>query len=71
MISVDQKNQNILNRFEVDDRGTGLRVFKATMQGYGMTIIDMNRMSIEQCQKMLVAKYGDRFISVTETTIAN
>jgi len=71
MLSADQKNENILNRFDVQHEGSKLKTYRAEMQGYSMTVISMDGMSIDQCEDMLAKKYGERFICVSENKTAN
>ena len=71
MISADQKNENILSRFDVQHEGSKLRTFRATMNDYSMTVISMDGMTVKECEQMLIQKYGERFVSVVENKTAN
>ena len=65
-ISFDQKNTNILNRFESQKSGTKVKKFTFSLDNKPVTMINMNNASLVDAKKSLHARWGDRVSNVCE-----
>lgn len=66
MITADQKNTNILNRFESKDLGTKIKCFRLVVAGRSMTCLDMNNCTLDDMKKSAKAKFCGELESVEE-----
>lgn len=65
MISEQQKNNIILNRFETAEKGTKIIAYKVTVDGKQFPVICMNGETLEQATKSCESIFGKRLESVT------
>lgn len=65
-LTADQKNENILNRFETEESGSKISRFRVALDTHKMTVIDLNGMSYQTCVDMLNRKYQGRVVSVEQ-----
>ena len=66
MITADQKNINILNRFETKDLGSKIKTFRLVVNGRSMTCLDMNNASLDEMKRSALNKFGRELESVHE-----
>jgi|TARA_R110000823_G_C15879489_1_gene494932 hypothetical protein len=59
-LTFEQKNTNILNRFESESKGTKLKAYDVKVDGKMMTMIFMDGSNIEQATKSAKNKFPDR-----------
>lgn len=65
-LTYDEKNTNILNRFENSTSSVYCKSFKVTLKdGSSMMAVDMKGRSYEQMLLDVKKKWGDRFESLT------
>ena len=65
-LSYEQKNINILSRFETKTVGTKVRRFTFRLDNKPVTMINMNNASLVDAKKSLHARWGDRVSNVCE-----
>ena len=65
-ITFEQKNTNILNRFESQKSGTKIRKFTFLLDGKPVTMINMENSSLMGAIKSLKSRWGERVSNVTE-----
>ena len=66
MITADQKNINIVNRFETKDLGSKIKCFRLVVSGKSMTCLDMNNASLEEMKRSALNNFGKELESVYE-----
>lgn len=65
MTSIEQKNTNILNRFENNKTGTKIRVFNVTTKcGKGAVMISMHGADDDEAATACKEVFGDNFKTV-------
>tara|TARA_R110000822_G_scaffold53402_1_gene137819 strand:- start:618 stop:827 length:210 start_codon:yes stop_codon:yes gene_type:complete len=57
-LSFEEKNQNILNRFESNITGTKVRKFTFKLDGRSVTMIDVNNASLTDAKDSLYSRFG-------------
>jgi hypothetical protein len=65
-ITFEQKNTNILNRFESQKSGAKVRKFTFLLDGKPVTIINMENSSLMEAIKSLKTRWGERVLNVKE-----
>lgn len=65
-LSYEQKNTNILNRFDSQVSGSKISRFSVKLNTHNMTVISLNGMTLTECEKMLNQKYADRVVDVKQ-----
>jgi len=65
-ISFEQKNTNILNRFESHKSGTKLRKFTFMLDGKPLSMINMDNASLSEAMESIFARWGERASNVKE-----
>lgn len=69
-LSTDQKNTNILNRFEPKEGGSHSKAFSVELiDGAKMTVIDLNYKNFQEVTKSVKNKFGERVKSVKEICV--
>jgi len=64
MIDNEQKNKNILSRFESKQQGSKICKYRVTLDDRSLTMIDMNGMSLGKATQVAKDKFGQRFASI-------
>ena len=64
--SIEQKNENILKRFESETSGTVIKKFNFTLDGKNLSMINMRNASLDDAIESLVGRWGERVGNVTE-----
>jgi len=57
-LSFEEKNKNILNRFESNITGTKVRKFSFKLDGRPVTMIDVNNASLADAKSSLYSRFG-------------
>lgn len=65
-ITFEQKNANILNRFESQKSGTKVKKFSFLLDGKPVTMINMNNASLADAVDSLFGRWGGRVSDVKE-----
>ncbi|MBT5122888.1 MAG: hypothetical protein HOM38_09225 [Euryarchaeota archaeon] len=65
-ITFEQKNSNILSRFESEKSGTKVKKFSFILDGKPVTMINMQNSSLVGAIKSLKSRWGERVSNVTE-----
>lgn len=65
-ITFEQKNSNILSRFESAKFGTKVKKFSFMLDGKPVTMINMENSSLSEAIKSLKSRWGERVSNVTE-----
>ena len=65
-ITFEQKNTNILNRFESQKSGTKVRKFTFLLDGKPVTMINMDNNSLNEAKESLSVRWGKRVANVKE-----
>lgn len=65
-ITFEQKNTNILNRFESQKSGTKVKKFSFLLDGKPVTMINMNNASLADAVDSLFGRWGGRVSDVKE-----
>ena len=65
-ITFEQKNTNILNRFESQKSGTKVRKFSFFLDGKPVTMINMNNASLAEARESILSRWGKRVLNVKE-----
>lgn len=65
-ITFEQKNTNILNRFESQKSGTKVRKFTFFLDSKPVTMINMNNASLSQAIESINSRWGERASNVRE-----
>ncbi len=65
-ITFEQKNSNILSRFESAKSGTKVKKFSFMLDGKPVTMINMENSSLSEAIKSLKSRWGERVSNVTE-----
>lgn len=65
-ITFEQKNSNILSRFESEKSGTKVKKFSFMLDGKPVTMINMQNSSLVGAIKSLKSRWGERVSNVTE-----
>lgn len=66
MSSFEQKNNNILNRFETKQLGSKSKCFSVVTKDHRMTVLDMENSSLDDIKKSAFDKFGSDLVSVIE-----
>ena len=66
-LSYEQKNTNILNRFESQKSGTKVKKFTFMLDGTPVTMINMNNATLIDAIKSLDLRWGNRVSNVFES----
>lgn len=64
MLSHEQKNKNILSRFDSQKSGSQISRFRVKLDTHTMTVISLDGMTHQQCVAMLRKKYAGRVLNV-------
>lgn len=65
-ITFEQKNTNILNRFESQKSGTKVRKFTFLLDEKPVTMINMNNASLSEARESILGRWGKRALNVKE-----
>ena len=65
-LTFDQKNTNILNRFESQKSGIKVRKFVFRLDGKPMSMLNMHDCSLDDAIKSLNVRWGNRVSHVEE-----
>ena len=65
MLSAEQKNKNILARFETEVTGTKIKKYTVNLKGTTFSLISMNGETLTQMGEAMKAKFGDRYVSIS------
>lgn len=65
-ITFEQKNSNILSRFESEKSGTKVKKFSFLLDGKPVTMINMNNSTLNQAKDSLNVRWGKRVNNVRE-----
>jgi hypothetical protein len=65
-ITFEQKNSNILSRFESEKSGTKVKKFSFILDGKPVTMINMENSSLIGAIESLKSRWGERVSNVTE-----
>lgn len=65
-ITFEQKNNNILSRFESAKSGTKVKKFSFMLDEKPVTMINMENSSLIEAIKSLKSRWGERVSNVTE-----
>jgi hypothetical protein len=65
-ITFEQKNTNILNRFESQKSGTKVKKFTFMLDGKTLTMINMNNASLSEAVESILSRWGKRACNVKE-----
>ena len=66
-ITFEQKNSNILSRFESEKSGTKVKKFSFMLDGKPVTMINMNNASLSQAAESITSRWGERASNVRES----
>lgn len=66
-ITFEQKNSNILSRFESEKSGTKVKKFSFMLDGKPVTMINMNNASLSQAAESIASRWGERASNVRES----
>ena len=67
MITHEQKNTNILNRFESKVIGTKTKKYKINVRGDVFSMICMNGETLQDAKESCISKWGDLFEAISES----
>ena len=65
-ITFEQKNTNILNRFESQKSGTKVRKFTFLLDEKPVTMINMDNNSLNEAKESLSVRWGKRVANVRQ-----
>lgn len=65
-ITFEQKNSNILSRFESEKSGTKLKKFAFLLDGKPVTMINMNNASLPEAIESIFCRWGERACNVEQ-----
>lgn len=65
-ISYEQKNKNILSRFDSNKTGTKIRKYNFEMNGKTVCMINMDNANLKQATESLKSRWGDAVHNVRE-----
>ena len=65
-ISFEQKNTNILNRFDSHQSGTKVKKFTFLLDGKPLSMINMDNASLSEASESIFSRWGKRASNVRE-----
>ena len=65
-INFEQKNVNILKRFDSQKSGTKVRKFTFLLDGRPLTMINMKDASLSEAKESIFCRWGERASNVKE-----
>jgi hypothetical protein len=65
-LSNEQKNKNILSRFDTEKTGTKIRKYIFEMNGKRVSMINMDNATLDEATQSLKSRWGDAVQNVRE-----
>jgi len=66
MSDFEQKNKNILSRFETDNHGTHAKSFSVQLKEHAFNMISLNGITLEDARNSAKDRFGSRLVNVTQ-----
>jgi hypothetical protein len=66
ILNHEQKNKNILSRFDTEKSGSKIRKYEFEMNGKKVRMINMDNATLEQAKKSLKSRWGELVQNVKE-----
>jgi hypothetical protein len=64
MLDNEQRNKNILKRFESKEVGSKMCKYRVHLDDRSLTMIDMNGMSMQKAEQVAKNKFKQRFVEI-------